>query len=541
MRPFTTLQLQASLPNADTDGMHPARRGMAVVFAALVAVLVALIPLASNADGQTPPAKQSPSAPSGIASVVHPGTLLGMHLMNYYPSDGGWSDMWTNFQPAKLDADFSKMSGLGANAVRIIVFPSAFGYPTVAPLMLARLATVLNIAAKNDLRVQLTLFDWWGDYADVAGSQRWMKSLLGPLKGDTRIELVELKNEVDPGDQPQMSWICRLMPTLQQLLPGVPRTVSIADTGLGPFTELVRALRTCQPDVWDYHYYGPADLAYSELQRIQAEAKPLPLIIGEAGYSTAARVDAPGALEEAQAYFYSCVFAATQALRLPPPAPWTLTDFEPGSIPSAAVSGRPTAATAADPREYAFGLFRLDGKPKPAAAVVMNAFHGRLTYDIDGAFQHEALAPSSTTAGIWLLFHANEGNFAIDHQVSRAGSASARISNSGGDATGVPSFYVSPVATVHANQLWAATVWARGQKVTGKITISFSWFNVLGKYLGNVESTTLPLGDTTWTPLHLAARAPQGATQLQLHLMSSHDTGTAWFDDVSVSDATPSP
>jgi hypothetical protein len=55
-------------------------------------------------------------------------------------------------------------------------------------------------------------------------------------------------------------------------------------------------------------------------------------------------------------------------LGLPTPAPWILNDFSPGAIPS---------PMADDPAQYGFGLFQLNGTPKPAAAVVRAAFSGK--------------------------------------------------------------------------------------------------------------------------------------------------------------------
>ena len=33
--------------------------------------------------------------------------------INYYPSDAGWSAMWTGFDPARVDADMAKAAAAG--------------------------------------------------------------------------------------------------------------------------------------------------------------------------------------------------------------------------------------------------------------------------------------------------------------------------------------------------------------------------------------------------------------------------------------------
>jgi hypothetical protein len=57
-------------------------------------------------------------------------------------------------------------------------------------------------------------------------------------------------------------------------------------------------------------------------------------------------------------------------LGLATPAPWTLNDFSPEGIP-------PVSPAADEPAQYGYGLFRLNGTPKPAAAVVSKAFSGK--------------------------------------------------------------------------------------------------------------------------------------------------------------------
>ncbi len=109
-----------------------------------------------------------------------PGIAWCMSLkeVNYYPAAGGWTYMWSRFDPAAIDRDFARIRALGGNTVRIIVQPSVFGFPIVRPVMANRLFEVIGLAAKHSLRVQLTLFDWWSRYTDIHGSKEWVSSLL---------------------------------------------------------------------------------------------------------------------------------------------------------------------------------------------------------------------------------------------------------------------------------------------------------------------------------------------------------------------------
>ncbi|MGH2878672.1 MAG: hypothetical protein ACRDK4_03575 [Solirubrobacteraceae bacterium] len=287
--------------------------------------------------------------------------------INYYPAGGGWTYMWTKFDPSAIGADFGRMHAIGANTVRIFVQPTAFGYPVVNPTMAAHLSKVIGLATQNSLRVHLTLFDLWSQFGDVTGSKQWASSLLSPYRGDPRIAVVELKNEVNPQDAQEMAWVRQMLPYLSTTLPGTLRTVSVANIPPVLFQSFTRELAQSPPDFWDYHYYGPPSDASTRLRWLKALAAPRSLFVGEFGYSTAGTSEAAG--DEAQAAYYKAIFSATAELGLAEPSPWTLDDFAPGAIPSS-----PTASNQA---QYDFGLYTVAGIPKPAAAVVRQAFTSR--------------------------------------------------------------------------------------------------------------------------------------------------------------------
>jgi hypothetical protein len=343
---------------------HARRVGLtaAILFVASLILVIALDQPATNG-----PARR-PAVPKGRADLES--RVRDLKEVNYYPAADGHTYMWSRFDPTAIDSDFARIRALSANTVRIFIQPSVFGFPTVRPVMADRLSEVIGLAAKHSLRVHLTLFDWWSRYTDIHGSKEWVSSLLSPYRDDPRIAVVELQNEVSPQNREAVAWVSMMLPYLSTVMPGTLRTVSIGSVPPEVFALFTHELKNSPPDFWDYHYYGPAGDAHSLLSRIKALAAPRPLFVGETGYSTDGTPGDQAAEEQAQAAYYRAVFNAAAALGLPSPAPWTLNDFSPGAIP-------PISRAADEPAQYGYGLFQLNGTPKPAAFVVSRAFSGK--------------------------------------------------------------------------------------------------------------------------------------------------------------------
>ena len=330
-----------------------------------VALCIGVLLIVAIAVAQ-PTSKDGPGRPLAARESM----VQDLKEVNYYPAASAHTYMWSRFDPTAIDRDFARIRGLGANTVRIFIQPSVFGFPTVRPVMADRLSEVIGLAAKHSLRVHLTLFDWWSTYTDIDGSKEWVSSLLSRYRDDPRIVVVELQNEVDPRNREAVAWVSTMLPYLSTVMPGTLRTVSVASVPPEVFALFTHELENSPPNFWDYHYYGPAEDAVSVLSSIKALAAPRPLFVGETGYSTDETPGDQAAQEQAQAAYYRAVFAAAAALGLPTPAPWILNDFTPGGIP-------PESPAVDEPAQYGYGLFQLNGTPKPAAAVVRRAFSGK--------------------------------------------------------------------------------------------------------------------------------------------------------------------
>jgi hypothetical protein len=448
--------------------------------------------------------------------------IAGLRLMNYYPAANGWTRMWTNWDPAVLKRDFARIRALGANAVRITVFPDTFGWPEISSRMATRFADTLKIAASADLGVQVTLFDWWESYHNIAQSQAWLKAFLGPYASDPEIQLVEIKNEVNPSDPAEVAWVRALLPTLRAVMPRTPSTVSVSG-GAGPagFVQLRQELAGSPFDVADIHFYGGERIAYSWMLAAKRAAGPLPLFVGEIGFPvTGEGAVTPEAADLLQAHWFSVVFAAARAAGVSTPAPWTLYDFKRGALPQGDK----------DPSTYFYGLYSATGQWRPSVQVVEDAFAGQ---DTDTSNLGLSLGGRNNMM-VWAPYLPGQGILAYDPGVGYPQPGSVSLSDTRLTQAGIPSFSLVPANPAISGQLWTVSVWAKGININGTAQLTLSFADSNGSHIGTTLSRPLPHGNPQWTKLAVRTQVPSNATSVQLNLRSYDVTGTVWFADVHI-------
>jgi len=449
--------------------------------------------------------------------------LSGLKLMNYFPADRGWYLMWTQWDSGVVDADFARIAALGGNGVRLVLHAETIGYPEPSATMLDRLAELVDLAARHGLVVQLTLFDGWSDYTNLAGSTSWADAVLSPYKDDPRIVFIELQNEIDSSNSDAMIWAKFMVPSIKSIAGNIP--VTLSSSGAVGLTGIERIIAASIPvDFYDLHYYDKAELAYTTFQSAMTMVGNKPLFIGETGYSTALTASRATMLydqewwESYQDQYHRTVQCAARVLGLPAPAPWIFSDFH-------EQDDQPL-----DIGEQFYGIYRADGTPKEAVHTFGNIF-GQ-TY-IDTSFNNGfELATSSGLLTNWKRWEPQSGSFARDITVAHSGVASGKISNSSGTSSGLPAFYLSPIPPIVPGQMYTASVWARGSNATGMTRLMLAWFDVHGEWLGNLSSADLPGGSTDWTQLQVMDQAPLSARFAEIHLVSAWNDGAAWFDDV---------
>jgi hypothetical protein len=462
--------------------------------------------------------------------------------MNYYPVSAVGPKLWLQWNSNVISADFDKMAAMHVNVVRLLLAESAFGYPNPSGTMLNELSQTVDIAGQKGLRVHLTMFflDKVTCYTDIAGSQTWAKAVLAPFAHDSRIAFIELHNEIDTTNAAAMSWARTMLPYLRTVVEGsIPVTVSVTGDISTTFPSLISQLGSSQPDFYDVHLYTYAPWeAYHQLQAAKdaATAQGRALLIGETGTSTFAGqflgypsfANTETGYEAWQNYYLRLNFLASSALGLPPPGPWILSDYALGSD-----SGDST-----DGDQYHFGLYHSDGSPKASAATVSTFFgSGALDTSFNNGFEQYDMSNGYNQPELWAGDTPTQASYEDDTTVSHSGCCSAKIWNSGAS-TKNPGFYLSPVANIIPGSSHMASAWVKGQSATGTTQICIQWLPHGDAKQGPTDAGTMACGGslsgtTSWKQISVTSVAPAGTASARILLQSGHNTGAAWFDDIT--------
>ncbi|MFY9577904.1 MAG: hypothetical protein WAQ33_01135 [Gaiellaceae bacterium] len=475
----------------------------------------------------------APGAGTGSTTLPRLHAPWDLRVISYFRADAGWTKLWTDWQPDRVDADLARAASLDANTVRAIVQPDTFGFPHLSSKYAAHLAQFVSLAAAHGLHVQLTLFDWWYRWQDVTGSKMWAVQLLAPYRNDPRIAFVELRNEILPVHE-TFAWARRMIPFMKSVLGDTPVTLSVSGQDAAARLEsLVKGLGSVRPDFWDIHAYpSGGEVMYHLITRAQSVAGATPLWVGETGYPTTTVTTGyggvpltPSAQEAAQAHFFATVSWAAEATGLPPVGVWVLDDMVPSAVPNAVV-------TDLNP-ELHFGLFRLDGSAKPAADLVKTVFSKGAPVSFNEGFEQAVTSETGTAVPAqWSM--TGDAAFADDTTVAAEGSASARVVLRSTDATASVSI-VPPNGGVEDGTGVAVRALALRAAPGGSVFLVLEWLNASHQVVRRVGSVPLRSAAGEWGQLRVSGRAPHRAAYARIELVVRGTTTPVWFDRVSFS------
>ncbi len=284
-------------------------------------------------------------------------TLKGI---NYYPQATPWDMFGDTFDAEVISKDFRLIKEAQLNSIRIFVPYEDFGKANVNTEKLKKLTQVLDLAETHELKVLVTLFDFYGDYSvlDWTLNQRHAETIVSTLKDHNALLAWDIKNEPNldfesRGQQLVIAWLDHMIALVKSIDQKHPITIGWSDAESAPILK-------DKLDFISFHYYENLDDLEKTYQNLKRDIPNKPITITEFGMSSYKGFWNPfGHSEDDQAEYHEqaqSIFSKNEISFMS----WTLYDFV--EIPKEVVGRLPWHKRT---QEY-FGFINQKGETKPA-------------------------------------------------------------------------------------------------------------------------------------------------------------------------------
>lgn len=286
--------------------------------------------------------------------------------INYYPQKNPWNTFGEDFNTEILTNDFEIIKNAGLNTIRIFIQYEDFGKAELNTQKLEKLKTLLDIAEQKELKVIVTLFDFYGDYSvlDWTLTNKHASIIVESLKDHKAILAWDVKNEPDLDFESRdkhkvLAWLKETIQTIKKI--DQNHAVTVGWAKINNATLLKDEL-----DLITFHYYEDIRDFKTAYAFLKNEIPNKPIALGEYGMSSYRGFWKPyGSSEKNQADFHKAmqtIFKENDIEFIS----WTLYDFE--NIPTDVVGRLPWRKNI----QKKFGFIDNKGKPKKAFQYISN-------------------------------------------------------------------------------------------------------------------------------------------------------------------------
>jgi len=259
--------------------------------------------------------------------------------INYYPKATPWNMFGDAFAKDIIANDFKIIKDAGLNSVRIFVQYDDFGKADVNPKKLEKLKQTLDAAEENNLKVVLTLFDFYGDYSVMSWTlnQRHAATIVSTFKDHNAIIAWDIKNEPNldfesRGKDMVIAWLDNMIDLVKSVDTEHPVTIGWSNTQSAPILK-------DKVDIVSFHYYEDLSALDAAIKTMRKDIPNKPLVLQEFGISSYSGFWKPlGSSTEDQANYHKKIQEIIAANNLQFMS-WTLYDFV--DVPTAVVGSRP--------------------------------------------------------------------------------------------------------------------------------------------------------------------------------------------------------
>jgi len=225
---------------------------------------------------------------SEFNKTVHSVSIDSLNIkgINYYPQATPWNMFGNNFDIEIIKNDFKILSNVGLNTIRIFIPYEDFGKAKVSETKLKKLTEILDLAEKSNLKVVVTLFDFYGNYdvLDWTLNHRHAEKIVSKFKNHNAILAWDIKNEpnLDFDSRKRenvISWLEHLIILIKSIDKKHPVTIGWSNI------ENAKTLKE-KVDFVSFHYYEDLHKFEESYEELSSIISNKPIVLGEFGISS---------------------------------------------------------------------------------------------------------------------------------------------------------------------------------------------------------------------------------------------------------------
>jgi hypothetical protein len=262
-------------------------------------------------------------------NIIAPLKTTNIKGINYYPQATPWNMYGDDFDIYIIKNDFRIIKKAGLNSIRIFVPYEDFGKANVKLDKLDKLKLVLDTALKQNIKVVITLFDFYGNYdvLDWTLNQRHAERIVETFKDHEAILAWDIKNEPNldfesRGKENVIAWLDFMLILIKEIDDKHPVTIGWSNTKSATILQ-------DKVDVVSFHYYDKLTNFDQEYQKLKSNIRNnKPIILQEFGVSSYGGLWRPYvSSEEKQEKYYKEIQKILTKNSIPFMS-WTLYDFD---------------------------------------------------------------------------------------------------------------------------------------------------------------------------------------------------------------------
>jgi len=185
-----------------------------------------------------------------------------------------------------ISNDFKIIENAGLNSIRLFVQYADFGKAKINTIKLERLRQTLDAAQENNLKVVLTLFDFYGDYSvlDWTLTQRHAEAIVSQFKDHNALLAWDIKNEPNldfktRGKDNVIAWLDKMITLVKSTDPNHPVTIGWSNTKSA-------SILANKVDFVSFHYYEDLEDLETAVKTLKKEIPNKTLVMQEFGLSS---------------------------------------------------------------------------------------------------------------------------------------------------------------------------------------------------------------------------------------------------------------